>query len=197
MRQISILFLTLSIFFSCTEKKENVKKNRGKVGVFYFHLNSFPTTLNPLSSTDYYASQVQAYIIDSMATRNVETNAWQPALAESWTKDPAGKYFDFKLRKDVKWHDGKALTAEDIKFSFDAIVHPENKYKTAHMKPYYENISSVEIINPTKVRFNVKKVYFKKNYPKVEALPHFEKCLSLIPKGEKGSETWDRHPGKV
>ena len=44
-----------------------------------------------------------------------------------------GKYYDFTLREGVTWHDGKPLTAEDVKFSFDAIVHPENKYKTARI----------------------------------------------------------------
>ena len=48
-----------------------------------------------------------------------------------------------------------------MKFSFDAIVHPENKYKTAHMKPYYENIGSVDILAPNKVRFNVKSLFQK------------------------------------
>lgn len=173
MQKILFLSLILLLGIGCN-KDSGSSKPAGRVGIFYFHLNSFPTTLNPLSSTDYYASQVQAYIIDSLATRNVDTNEWQPALAISWEKDPAGKYFDFTLRDGVTWHDGKPLTAEDVKFSFDAIVHPENKYKTAHMRPYYENIGSVEILAPNKVRFNVKQVYFK----------NFEQCagLSVLPK---------------
>jgi len=175
LQKIIFILLIITSLIACNKKEGNSGSSEsGRVGIFYFHLNSFPTTLNPLSSTDYYASQVQSYIIDSLATRNVDTNEWQPALAISWDKDPSGKYFDFTLREGVQWHDGKPLTAEDVKFSFDAIIHPENKYKTAHMRPYYENIGSVEILAPNKVRFNVKQLYFK----------NFEQCagLTILPK---------------
>ena len=145
----NILIITFNHFIitsACNKKNDpgSKMKSSGRV-VFYFSSKQFPTTLNPLSSTDYYASQVQGYIVDTLASRNVDTYEWQPALATSWKKDPSGKFFDFTLRTGVTWQDGKPLTAEDVKFSFDAIVHPENKYKTAHMKPYYENISSVDI----------------------------------------------------
>ena len=42
-----------------------------------------------------------------------------PSLAESWTIAPDGKSYTFKLRSGVKFHDGGALTAEDVVFSLD------------------------------------------------------------------------------
>ncbi|MGB0452389.1 MAG: ABC transporter substrate-binding protein [Bacteriovoracaceae bacterium] len=132
-----------------------------KTGTFYFNLGQGPTTLNPLSSTDYYASQVQGQILEGLLDRDINTYEWQPALAEKWEIAKDGKSYFFTIRDGVKWHDGKPLTVEDVKFSFDAIVHPENKYKTAHMKPYYENIASAEIVDKKTVKFTVKKVYFR------------------------------------
>jgi peptide/nickel transport system substrate-binding protein len=41
----------------------------------------------------------------------------KPWLAESWTISNDGKSYTFKLRQDVKWHDGTPLTAEDVAFS--------------------------------------------------------------------------------
>ena len=41
-----------------------------------------------------------------------------PSLAESWTKISSTE-IKFKLRKDVKWHNGDRFTAEDVKFSFE------------------------------------------------------------------------------
>lgn len=129
-------------------------------GTFYYNLESAPTTLNPLSSSDAYASRVQAYILEGLLERDIETYEWKPALATAWKVSEDGLKFDFTLREGVKWHDGKALTVEDVKFSFDAIMDPNDKYKTAHSKPYYENIEKVEILDAKTVRFHVKNKYF-------------------------------------
>ena len=47
-------------------------------------------------------------------------NEFQPSLAKSyeWSKD--GKTLTFKLRDDVKWHDGKPFTADDVAFTYKA-----------------------------------------------------------------------------
>jgi peptide/nickel transport system substrate-binding protein len=49
-------------------------------------------------------------------------STFEPELAESWTVSPDGKSFTFKLRRDAKFHDGTAVTAEDVKWSFDRMV---------------------------------------------------------------------------
>ena len=47
-------------------------------------------------------------------------SALKPGLATSWSSDPANpKRWNFQLREGVKFHDGKALTADDIVFSYD------------------------------------------------------------------------------
>jgi peptide/nickel transport system substrate-binding protein/microcin C transport system substrate-binding protein len=129
-------------------------------GDFKINLGEAPTTLNPLSSADAYASDVQAYIIESLLTRNPDTREWEPALAKEWTIAKDGMSFEFTLRDGVKWHDGKPLTVEDVKFSFDAIMEPTNKYHTADKKSYYENIKAVEILGPNKIKFIAGKPYF-------------------------------------
>jgi microcin C transport system substrate-binding protein len=62
------------------------------------------------------------------------------------------------LRKGVKFHDGTPVTAEDVKFSFDAVRDP--RYKAARLLPYFENIESAEVVDPHTVKFNIKKKYF-------------------------------------
>src|ERR1700712_1297236 len=43
-----------------------------------------------------------------------------PDLAESWAWDASNTKLTFKLRSDVKWHDGKPFTSKDVKCTFDA-----------------------------------------------------------------------------
>lgn len=129
-------------------------------GEFKNNIGQAPTTLNVLASSDAYATEVQAYVMEGLLTRNPDTREWEAALAKEWSISKDGKTFEFTLRDGVKWHDGKPLTVEDVKFSFDAIMDPKDTYKTAHLKPYYENIKSVEIVSPTKVKFTVGTPYF-------------------------------------
>jgi peptide/nickel transport system substrate-binding protein/microcin C transport system substrate-binding protein len=128
-------------------------------GNFYFNLRGEPNTLHPITSTDFYARKVYDFTMDSLADYNYETYQMEPHLAERWEISKNNKEFTFFLRKNAKFHDGKSVTAEDVKFSFDAIFEP--KYEAAHLRPFYENIEKVEVMDQFTVRFFAKNTYFK------------------------------------
>lgn len=68
-------------------------------------------------------------IFESLLSYDFQLNP-KPNLAESWTIAPDGKRYTFKLRKNVKWHDGKPFTADDVVFTFGEYlidVHPRAK----------------------------------------------------------------------
>jgi peptide/nickel transport system substrate-binding protein len=50
----------------------------------------------------------------------------QPNLAFSWSNSGDGLRWIFYLRKNIKFHDGVELTAEDVKFTLDSILDPRN-----------------------------------------------------------------------
>jgi peptide/nickel transport system substrate-binding protein/microcin C transport system substrate-binding protein len=129
-----------------------------KQGTFQLNLSSEPTSLHPLSAPDAYASEVQGWVIESLMSVNVDTYELDPALAERYEISKDEKSFTFYLRKNAKWHDGKPLTAEDVKFSFDAVRDP--KYNAVHLIPYFENLESCEVVDKHTVRFMVKRPYF-------------------------------------
>ncbi len=89
-----------------------------------------------------------------------ENLKYQPALAEQVpTMENGGISADgltvtFKLRKDVKWHDGTPFTAKDVKFTYDMLVHPDvavrgrvgwNQIDQVNMPDDY-TISNIKII---------------------------------------------------
>jgi ABC-type transport system substrate-binding protein len=129
-----------------------------KGGAYSLNLGGEPTTLNPLNSTDGYAQDVQKYVLETLAKHNDDTYEWEPSLATSWTISKDGKEFVFKLRQGVTWHDGQPLTAEDVKFSYDVIF--DSHYDTAALRPYFEAVEKVEIIDPQTVKFVLKTKYF-------------------------------------
>jgi peptide/nickel transport system substrate-binding protein len=65
-----------------------------------------------------------------------------PLLAESWTIDPDGKSYTFKLKKGVKFHDGEAFDASDVKFSFDRSKAEGSTNKAK--KAVFDNIARVD-----------------------------------------------------
>jgi peptide/nickel transport system substrate-binding protein len=57
-------------------------------------------------------------------------------LAESWDVSPDGLTITFKLRRGVKWQDGKDFTAHDVMFGFQTIINPNTR--TAYSGDYRE-----------------------------------------------------------
>lgn len=127
-------------------------------GTFNENLRIEPTTLNPITGTDAYNQRVQSFTMDSLLERDPETYDWTPSLAEKYEVSPDGKTITFTLRDGAKWHDGKPVTVEDVKFSLDAIRDP--KYGAAHLIPYFESIEKAEVVDPKTVRFTTKTKYF-------------------------------------
>lgn len=151
------LILSSAIATSAFAAKPNPKAPVG--GNFVTNLGGEPPTIHPIASTDLYARHVQGYACDAMASHDSETYALTPRLAEKWEISKDNKVFTFHLRKNAVFHDGKPVTAEDVKFSFDAIFDP--KYEAAHMRPYYEGLAKVEVVDPVTVKVTAKDLYFQ------------------------------------
>ncbi|HEY3636138.1 MAG TPA: ABC transporter substrate-binding protein [Caldimonas sp.] len=72
-----------------------------------------------------------------------------PLLAESWTIDPDGRVYTFKLKKGVKFHDGEAFDASDVKFSFERAKAPDSTNKAK--KAVFDNIARIDTPDPSTV----------------------------------------------
>ncbi len=83
-----------------------------------------------------------------------------PNLAESWTIADDLSYMDFKLRNDVKFHDGSDLTAEDVAFSYNNANAAQNvdsiHGQAGDFAPF---IALVEALDPLTVRMNFTVMY--------------------------------------
>lgn len=92
-------------------------------------------------------------IYDTLTARsNNEPGTAYGLLAESIEVADDKQWVIFRLRPEARWHDGVALTADDVVWSFDTLVgegHP--LYRT-----YWQAVAGVEAIDPHTVKFSFK-----------------------------------------
>ena len=73
-------------------------------------------------------------------------------LAKDWTFDEDTCTYTFHLEENVKWHDGEPFTAEDVKFTIEAIMDPENGSENA---PNYEDVEEISILDEHTISFRL------------------------------------------
>ena len=82
-------------------------------------IESSPTSLDPRIGVDVQSEHIGSLIFDSLVHKNAHFNL-DPWLATSWeTPDPLT--YRFHLRTDVHFHNGKPLTATDVKYTLDSM----------------------------------------------------------------------------
>lgn len=77
-----------------------------------------PPSLVSAINTSGYMATVSTKIMEGLLAYDADGNP-QPSLAEAWEVSPDGRKYTFKLRKNVKWHDGKDFTSADVEFSLN------------------------------------------------------------------------------
>ncbi|MFZ4507922.1 MAG: ABC transporter substrate-binding protein [Fimbriimonas sp.] len=99
-------------------------------------LNVNPTSLDPAVAQDVDTADLLINIYEPLVSYN-EKNEIVGQLAETWTVENEGKTFVFTLRA-AKFHNGQAVTAEDVKATFERNLGPKSVSTTA--KAYLTDI---------------------------------------------------------
>jgi ABC-type transport system substrate-binding protein len=86
-------------------------------------LGNDPATLDPARVNDIYSRSVAQQMFDGLV-RFDQTLSVVPALAQFWTASRDGLVWTFKLRKDARFHHGRAVTAEDVVYSLTRLLDP-------------------------------------------------------------------------
>jgi peptide/nickel transport system substrate-binding protein len=117
-------------------------------------IESSPTNLDPRVGLDAQSQRIDALIFDDLLTRDNHLNL-QPGLAERW-EIPDPLTYIFHLRSGVRFHDGRALTATDVKWTFDSIF--EGKIRTTKSGAY-RFVDHIEVPDESTVIFHLKQPY--------------------------------------
>ena len=117
-KTILILILSLSLImgFSLAALTAPVTLN--------WNLGTEPPTLDPSLATDTTSVDVVEQLFLGLTDFDIETMEVIPELATSWEVSEDGLVWAFHMRKDVKWTDGKPVTAHDIEYAVKRTCDP-------------------------------------------------------------------------
>ena len=82
-----------------------------------------PGSLDPHKATTLIESNILEELFEGLVTFNARGEII-PGVAASWTVDPTGTVYDFRLRPDARWSNGNRVTAEDFVFAFRRLMAP-------------------------------------------------------------------------
>ena len=100
-----------------------------------------PPTLDPHLTTDATSAQVIVEVFGGLVTIDKDLNV-VPDLAESWDVSPDGTVYTFRLRRNATFHDGKPVTAEDVRWSLERVTSPLTE--SPNVDQYLGDIVGVE-----------------------------------------------------
>ncbi|WP_336782942.1 ABC transporter substrate-binding protein [Paenibacillus illinoisensis] len=121
-------------------------------GNLTFALATSPDTLDPHRSGLAVTVRAIRTIYDNLVVQ-LPDGSIKPWLATEWSVSEDGKSYTFKLREDVKFHDGTPFNAEAVKYNLDRIIDPATKAANslALIRPY----QSSEVIDEHTIKVNL------------------------------------------
>ncbi len=96
----------------------------------HYALTAEATTLDPATVQDGTTIDLLQCIFEGLVKWD-EKNRIVPGMAEKWEISPDGKTYTFHIRHGVKFHNGREMTADDVKYSFERSCDPATKSQTA------------------------------------------------------------------
>ena len=103
-------------------------------------IESSPTNLDPRVGIDAFSERIDNLIFDDLLSRGDDLNV-APGLAERWDiPDPIT--YVFHLHHGVKFHDGRSLTARDVKWTFDSLLQGKIRSTKAAVYRFVDRIDA-------------------------------------------------------
>ena len=124
-------------------------------------IGNVPRTLNPLLATQVVENSLDSLFADKLISMDSRENL-VPILAQAVPSQANGDIsadgltIRYRLRHNVTWHDGVPFTSKDVRFSFDAIMNPDNDIISRNG---YDDVASVQTPDDYTVIFHLKRPY--------------------------------------
>src|SRR5207248_11452849 len=186
-RLASISLLLAAVLVFPTDRSRAAEPAPSGEAVMAWHVTGWRSWFDPSTAPPQITPFGMLYAVHDALVRPYPGQKMGPSLAESWNESEDGLTYEFKLRPNLKFHNGDPVTTEDVKFSFE-------RYKGAGATTLKEHVKEVEIVDPRVVRFHL-------NAPWPDFMTFYGTTASaagiVVPKKymtEVGQDGFLRHP---
>ncbi len=119
--------------------------------------------LDPARITDAESIEVGSLLFEGLTRWRPGTTDVEAGLATAWTTTPDGRTWTFALREGVTFHDGTALDAAAVVFSFERLLDPKHPQylgdSGAYWRSLMKEITRVSALSPLRVQIHVARPY--------------------------------------
>ena len=154
--RLVVLPLVVSLVAACTQtpSASNAPSATasGPAGTLTIAMRGDIQSPHPYLSYDIVGISYRENVFDALVEWGYDGKI-VPGLAESWKVD--GTTITFNIRKGVKFHNGDALTADDVKFSLDTI---KSKDLNSGSATNFAAVDSATVVDPNTVQFKLSRI---------------------------------------
>src|SRR5438105_55669 len=118
-------------------------------GVLSWAYTTIPTKMDPVWSQARTDGVILSQIIQGLTLPKVDGTGVDPGLSDNWTISEDGLTYTFHLRQGVKFHNGKAVTPEDV------IASLQRDRTMGTYKWSLENVQSIDKVDDTTVKITL------------------------------------------
>lgn len=157
MKRITLVltfFLGVLLLAGCSNSKDKAgdSDKKGEGNTLRVAMATEIDSLDPFKMTAGDTETIMDQVFDGLF--DVDTDgSLIPDLAESYSVSEDGKTYDFKLKKDVYFHDGKKFGAEDVLYTYDAMAGLTSKEP---LSSKFAIIDKIDVIDDLNVRVHLK-----------------------------------------
>lgn len=157
MKRITLVltfFLGVLLLAGCSNSKDKAgdSDKKGEENTLRVAMATEIDSLDPFKMTAGDTETIMDQVFDGLF--DVDTDgSLIPDLAESYSVSKDGKTYDFKLKKDVYFHDGKKFGAEDVLYTYDAMAGLTSKEP---LSSKFAIIDKIDVIDDLNVRVHLK-----------------------------------------
>jgi peptide/nickel transport system substrate-binding protein len=149
-----LVLLAVALVVGVTDPAAAQTPRRG--GVLMAVIGADPPTLDPHQESTFATLQIVAPLYSTLL--QIDPYGYPRIIgdvASDWKISPDGMIYTFRIRPDIRFHDGSPLTSGDVKASYDKIVFPPAGVRSIRRNAY-AMVAGIEAPDPTTVVFKLK-----------------------------------------